>query len=137
MINRHSLKATAPTVVMGALGAYHNNIVTMLDSIAVKTPVDVGIALRFTTFAGKTFTPPAERIAVIESLGRLRSRLVPAEHSDLDTLEAVKAVDAAVTALAKQPDKMPSNGHAESGRGEEIPAGGFKANIEGRGAGAH
>jgi hypothetical protein len=109
--------ATAAVTTFSPLGLFHQNALTLLDGIAVQNQTDVSMAERFATFVGSTFIPPKHRVTVIESLERLRTRIVRAQRIAQNEVTVVApaliAIDKAMDAIRDQPDTMPSmgNGH--------------------------
>lgn len=117
-----SALTASPSAVTLRLDVYYRSIVSLLDGIAVRNEVDQSIAGRFVMFAGKTFTPPEERPAVIESLARLRARVVKADLPGC--VPIVADIDLAGEAIQAQPERPPA---AANGEAEELPPGGFMA----------
>ena len=125
-MNFKTLLATASAFVP-VLATAHDQMVVELDCIGIKTGIDLAYVHRRIPIMAQTFVPPQHRDAVIESLQRLNQRVSDAGHLKKPDRLAVKEIIAsAVETITAQPEKMTPSGN---GRPEEIPRGGFMAEV--------
>lgn len=90
-----------------ALDVAHNVTLAEIDGIAVKTIADLALVNHRLPYVAATFVPLGDRDAVVESLGRLSTRVGQCNLNKKDVDFIVKKIALTAKTIKGQVEKMP------------------------------